>query len=378
MDVRQLASINDIPATDWNAICATDYPFIRHEFLCALEQSGAVSEAAGWLPQHLAVYDNHQLIAVMPGYLKTHSYGEFVFDFQWAEAYQRHALDYYPKWISAIPFSPVTGPRLCVRAGYDVTVIAALLVDQIKQQVSEQKLSSWHLLFPERALAEQFAALGLPIRKAVHFQWFNENYSGFDDFLAQFNSRKRKNLRKERQRVIDQGITLERIEGKYITADLWERFYHFYQLTYLKRSGHSGYLEKSFFELLGQAMPDNLLMVIARKDGNVIAGALNLKDTRTLYGRYWGCYEEYDFLHFEACYYQGIDYCIEHRLQRFDPGAQGEHKIQRGFRPVYTYSNHWIADTRFRDAIRQFLIREENYIDSYKADAETYLPFKQD
>jgi len=372
-----LSSIQAIANTEWNTVCGTDYPFIRHEFLSALEQSSAVNAATGWTPNHLVVYDKNVLIAVMPGYLKAHSYGEFVFDFQWAEAYQRYGLPYYPKYISAIPFSPVTGPRLCVRAGYDAAAISKIIAEHIKQYVEENKLSSWHLLFPEHSVAEQFSAQGFPIRKAVHFQWLNKNYRQFNDFINRFSSRKRKNLRKERKKVIDQGITLRRIEGRDISDEQWDRFYHFYQMTYLKRSGHGGYLDKIFFQLLGKNIPEHLLMVLAYKDTEIIAGALNLKDSTTLYGRYWGCYQEYDFLHFETCYYQGIEYCIEKKLQRFDPGVQGEHKIQRGFEPAYTYSNHWIADEKFREAIAQFLLREEKHIALYKKQAEQLLPFKE-
>ena len=373
---RFISSIDYIACNEWNDVCGTEFPFIRHEFLSALEQSAVVSTENGWMPSHLLLYENDKLIAVMPGYLKDHSYGEFVFDFQWAEAYQRNGMKYYPKYICAIPFSPVTGPRLCVRTGYDTKSITATVLHAIQFFIADRKISSWHLLFPEQSQAELFYSHGSLLRKAVHFQWFNDNYLSFDDFLETFNSRKRKNLRKERHNVITQGIRLERIEGKDINDALWEKFFHFYQLTYLKRSGHGGYLDKKFFQLLGKTLPDNLLMVIARKDGEIIAGALNLKTSTTLYGRYWGCYEEYDFLHFETCYYQGIEYCIEKKLQIFDPGVQGEHKIQRGFRPVYTYSNHWIADVRFRDAITQFLSSEEKHIATYKQQAEKLLPFR--
>jgi len=381
--VKFISSISKIAKTDWQTLCGTDFPFTRYEFLASLENSGAAVSSTGWRAHHTLVYDDNRLIAVMPGYLKDHSYGEFVFDFQWAEAYQRSGLPYYPKLISAIPFSPVTGPRLCVRDGCDVKNIAAVVLETIKQITQEKNLSSWHVLFPEKLEADIFTELGLLTRMAVHFQWFNKNsfdannsYASFNDFLETFSSRKRKNLRKEREKVAEQGITLQRVEGKNITTEMWERFYHFYQLTYAKRSGHGGYLSKDFFSALGNTMPENLMMVVAYKDNNIIAAALNLKDKTTLYGRYWGCYEEYDFLHFETCYYQGIEYCIDNNLQRFDPGVQGEHKIQRGFTPVYTYSNHWIADARFRDAIADFLMREQKHIALYKEQAESLLPFK--
>lgn len=376
LSVRFISVIADIACRDWNNVCTGDFPFIRHEFLSALEHSRAACSENGWTPHHLLVYDNAQLVAVMPGYLKEHSYGEFVFDFQWAEAYQRHRQHYYPKYITAIPFSPVSGARLCICPGYDHRQVVATVLLAIKQFVADRQISSWHLLFPDSSQAALFLELGLPLRKAVHFHWFNDNYLSFDQFLEKFNSRKRKNLRKERQHIIDQGITLLRFEGRDISDDLWETFYHFYQLTYLKRSGHGGYLDNHFFRLLGKQLPDALLMVVAYKDNKIIAAALNLKDSTTLYGRYWGCYEEYNFLHFEVCYYQGIEYCIEKQLQRFDPGAQGEHKIQRGFRPVYTYSCHWIADPDFRNAITEFLSREEKHVAIYKQQAEALLPFK--
>ena len=377
LEVKFLKSINEVTAEDWNAITGSDYPFMRYEFLHALEISGATCEKTGWVVHHAMVYQNQQWVAVMPLYLKYHSYGEYVFDFQWAEAYQRNGTDYYPKLISAIPFTPATGPRLCIKPGLKKEVVWEYLVEAIKKYSYAEKISSWHCLFPNEIESGELEPFGVPQRTGVQFHWFNNNYQTFDDFLLDFNSRKRKNLKKERKKVIDQNLKIERLEGCQITDEIWQRFYHFYQLTYAKRSGHGGYLGIEFFIELGRRMPEQLMMVLAKKNDRIIAAALSLKDSTTLYGRYWGCYEEYDFLHFEACYYQGIEYCIEQGLERFDPGAQGEHKIQRGFRPVYTYSNHFIRDERFRSAINRFLKEEKPYINGYYQDAESYLPFKK-
>lgn len=249
MDVRFISSIAGISRHDWESVCGTNHPFTRYEFLNALEQSGAVSPSSGWHPHHALVYHKDELVAVLPSYLKDHSYGEFVFDFQWAEAYQRHQMDYYPKLLSAIPFSPVTGPRICIKPGFDQADISRLLVESFKSFVSDKSLSSFHLLFLEQEAAHQLTTSGLLLRRAVHFQWFNHAYVDFTEFLCDCNSRHRKNIRKERQRVLEVGISLQRLEGHEITEECWEQFYHFYQLTYLKRSGHGGYLAPSFFRL---------------------------------------------------------------------------------------------------------------------------------
>ncbi len=375
--IEFLKSINEVSAEGWNEITGSDYPFMRFEFLHALEKSGATCKETGWIVHHAMVYQNQQWVAVMPLYLKYHSYGEYVFDFQWAEAYQRHGYDYYPKLISAIPFTPATGPRLCVKPGFQKKIILESLVEAIKKYSIAERISSWHCLFPNEIDSGELESFHVPQRLGVQFHWFNKNYQTFEDYLLDFNSRKRKNLKKERKRVLEQDLKLERVEGNQISDEIWQQFYHFYQLTYAKRSGHGGYLGIEFFIELGKQIPEQLMMVLAKKNDRIIAAALNLKDSTTLYGRYWGCYEEYDFLHFEACYYQGIEYCIEQGLERFDPGAQGEHKIQRGFRPVYTYSNHFIKDERFRNAINSFLKEEKPHINSYYQDAESFLPFKK-
>ena len=384
MRVKFIDSINTLSCEQWNSITGTDHPFTRYEFLQALEISGATTRESGWQAQHLTVYQtiNHeeQLVAVMPLYLKYHSYGEYVFDWSWADAYRRHGVDYYPKLLSAIPFTPATGPRLCVADENNYDAISRCATEAMLQYAKTLALSSVHILFPQKAAASQFQQRGLSVRHGAQFHWSNQNFTSFDDFLATFSSRKRKNLKKERKAVSDQNIRLEIIEGPDITTETWQLFYYFYQMTYAKRSGHSGYLNQTFFELIGKAIPENLVLVLAyddNKDGEAIAGALNFRDSHSLYGRYWGCIREFEFLHFEACYYQGIEYCIANQLQRFDPGAQGEHKIQRGFSPTLTYSNHWIAEPDFRLAIEDFLLRDNAATAHYMEQANSLLPFKK-
>ncbi|MEE8056988.1 MAG: GNAT family N-acetyltransferase, partial [Pseudomonadales bacterium] len=310
-------SIESVSCDQWNAVSGTDYPFTRYEFLHALEISGATNQQSGWQPQHILVYTSEQndeeLIAVMPLYLKYHSYGEYVFDWSWADAYRRHGVSYYPKLLSSIPFTPATGPRLCIKAGSNNATITAAVIAAIYQRAEALSASSIHILFPEKQDCCQFQQLGLSLRRGVQYHWFNQNFCGFDDFLTTFSSRKRKNLKKERRRIQEQNLRLEIIEGPDITPETWQRFYDFYQLTYAKRSGHGGYLKQQFFELLADTMAEHIVLVLAYngdQNGKAIAGALNFRDSKTLYGRYWGCIQEHEFLHFEACYYQGIEYCI--------------------------------------------------------------------
>lgn len=375
------SSIADIDSDQWNTLFGKDYPFTRHEFLLALEISGCTDKESGWQPFHLLVCDdNGKALAALPLFLKGHSYGEYIFDWSWADAYRRSGRQYYPKLLSAIPFTPATGPRLAIagdiQTATDRQQIISTLIEAIKVQAEESGISSWHILYPDIEAATEFSSAGLPLRHSSQFHWFNEEFASFDDFLATFNSRKRKSLKRERRRVEEQSVSLEVIEGKDISPEHWQTFYHFYQITYAKRSGHGGYLNESFFRAIAATMPEHIIMVLAKQEGENIAGALYFRSSDTLFGRYWGCTKEIDCLHFEACYYQGIEYCIKHSLKKFDPGAQGEHKIQRGFRPVKTYSNHWIADPDFREAIADFTQREAAHIDAYIEDASAYLPFK--
>lgn len=377
LELRFYASIGELPVAVWNGLFGIGYPFTRHEFLSALEEGDCTTRESGWQPNHAVLYRDKTAIAAMPLYIKSHSYGEYVFDWSWADAYRRHNLEYYPKLLCAVPFTPATGPRLVVAAGENEAELTTILSDAIFKFCTDQGLSSWHVLFPDKATSERLASGGMLSRHGSQFHWFNRGYRCFDDFLAGFNSRKRKSLKRERRRVAEQGIELRTLEGLEIGAHHWTQFFRFYQITYAKRSGHGGYLSLECFQALARLMPEQIVMVIARQDGADIAGALYFRSEHTLYGRYWGCTKELDCLHFEACYYQGIEYCIREGLQKFDPGAQGEHKIQRGFEPSKTWSNHWIAHPEFAAAIDNFTREEADHIDQYIQQASDFLPFKK-
>jgi hypothetical protein len=378
MEVKQIDSMTQVNCANWNRLSGDAYPFLRHEFLLALEQSGSVSEQTGWVPSHLLVMDEEELVAFMPLYLKQHSWGEYVFDHQWAQAYQQHGLDYYPKWLTAVPLTPCQGARIVIKAeGNNQLEVTQLLLTFIKRLSEQRGISSWHCLFPALQQAELLRSLGLSIREGVQFHWFNKGYRDFDDFLQTLNASKRKMLKRERRRVNEEGVRLLRIAGQDVSNLQWQIFFQFYTMTYLKR-GSQPYLNLAFFQQIAATMGEQLLLVLAVKDDKTIAAALSFIGSDTLYGRYWGCYEEYNSLHFETCYYQGLDYCIEHGLKRFDSGAQGEHKISRGFEPITTYSAHWLKDARFEKAIEQFLAREKKAIKLYKKDAASFLPFKQE
>ena len=376
MKVRFINHISLIPESTWHALVGTNYPFLRHEFLDALEASGSVGAESGWLPMHLLVEsEDGRLLAAMPLFLKTHSYGEYVFDWSWAEAYQNHGLNYYPKLLAAIPFTPATGQRL-VKAADCSDEVTALVAKALQDKAQQLGASGWHVLFLEKEELAQWASTDADIRLGCQFHWHNEGYSDFDGFLAAMNSKKRRTLRKERNTLTAQGIQFKRLTGDAITPVIWQRFQAFYQLTNLKYNRHHGYLTPDFFERIYLTMRDSLLLVVAFDGEEAIAGALNFIGGDTLYGRYWGCIREVEFLHFETCYYQGIEYCIQHGIQRFDSGAQGEHKVPRGFRPTLTYSVHWLKHTGFKQAVKRFLIEESVAIQRYRDEMTQALPFK--
>lgn len=375
---RFVATLADVNAAAWNALAGDSYPFLRHEYLLALELTGCTTAKTGWQPQHLLMEDaNNTLVGMLPLYAKSHSMGEYVFDWAWADAYQRHGLDYYPKLISAVPFTPCAGPRLCIASSVDVSTLLPHLQQAVISRANGIGASSWHVLFPEDDLRDALVAQGQLLRTGCQYQWFNNDYACFDDFLATFASRKRKNLRKERETVAAAGIKLQALEGEAVTSEQWQQFYRFYANTYRVR-GRKPYLNAEFFQQIARTMPERLMLVLAHRGDEAVAGALFFKGADTLYGRYWGSSEEVPCLHFEACYYQGIDYCIRHGLKRMDSGAQGEHKIQRGFAPVNTWSTHWIARDDFRSAIAHFLQEEAAHIGSYIEQAAGYLPFRKD
>jgi predicted N-acyltransferase len=327
---------------------------------------------------HAVVYKEGKLIAAMPLYVKTDSQGEFIFDWSWADAYYRNGLEYYPKLVCSIPFTPATGPRILFSNSEDRNYVVNKISEALKELSENLKFSSIHILLAEKEEINQFSEEDFSLRTSYSFHWFNNSYASFDMFLEDMTSRQRKNIKKERVKILQQGITLSKIKGDQITIEMMEIFYQFYQVTYLKR-GMRGYLNFDFFKKIIEVLPESIMLVMAsNKNGDFVAGALNFYDEKKLYGRYWGCLEEYDSLHFETCYYQGIEFCIENELESFDPGVQGEHKIKRGFCPIETYSAHWIKDLRFKEAIDDFLERERAHILEYNQDRKALLPFKQE
>jgi len=377
LSLEVVRSIGDIARQDWESLRRDPYPFLDYDFLLGLETSGSTTASSGWQPCHFLLRSGAAARLVLPAYLKSHSYGEYVFDWSWADAWRQCGLAYYPKLVTAIPFTPAHGPRLLASEDLDAGAAWELMLPAVTNWLRDEGLSSWHILFPPEQESDRLSGLGLAQRRSVQFHWFNRGYTTFDDFLATFSSRKRKSLRRERRRIEEQGLTLERLTGAEVSAHAWETFHRFYQLTYAKRSGHGGYLSREFFTEVCPRLGDQVMLVLARDGGEPVAGSLFFRGGDVLYGRYWGCVREYDCLHFEACYYQGIEYCIEQGLGRFDPGAQGEHKIQRGFEPVQTTSSHWIAEPELARAVADFARRERHHIDAYQTDAATYLPFRE-
>lgn len=376
LKIRTVQFIGDISPDDWHQFSGTDSPFLRHEFLLALEESGCTTAATGWRPAHLLFYLNDQLTGVAPAYLKTHSMGEYVFDWAWADAYQRYGMNYYPKLLIAIPFTPCQGPRLLFSPQLREWMTPERLHQALTSVTEELGGHSWHLLFPDSDDQQLLGTRDELHRIGCQFHWYNRGYTTFDDFLATLTSRKRKSIRRERRQVADQGITFRHFSGKDMPAHILQAFYVFYQATYLKR-GQRPYLNSEFFHELRERLPDQLQIIMAVKDDQLIAGALFLADGDTLYGRYWGCLEEFDHLHFETCYYQGIELAIQQTLTRFDAGAQGEHKLVRGFEPVITHSWHGIRHPGFREAIARFTREEAEHVMAYASDAQDALPFRQ-
>ncbi|MGA2839711.1 MAG: peptidogalycan biosysnthesis protein [Steroidobacteraceae bacterium] len=373
--VRFLESIADIDAASWNALTGCEQPFVRHEFLLALEASGCASPRTGWTAQHVVLEDsNGRAIGAMPLYRKGHSRGEFVFDFSWANAYAQHGLKYYPKLLTAIPFTPVRGPRMLAAAGADQSAIAAALVKAAKDYARSEHLSSWHVLFPSEENLMTLKSAGLIERRDCQFHWFNQGYESFDAFLATFTAEKRKKAKRERRRVADAGIEFDTRLGGEMDNALWRAVYEFYADTFY-RHGHEPYLNLDFFKRIAATMPDKLMLKIARHGASPIAVAIFFVSEDALFGRYWGAGGNFHSLHFETCYYQGIEYCIEHKLQRFEPGTQGEHKVPRGFVPTLTSSAHDIVDMRFSAAIRDFAVREARGVDRYAAEVNEHVPY---
>ncbi len=363
-------SLAAVPAEDWDRLAAGE-PFLSHEFLSALHETGCASPATGWTPQYIVLKSAGGLEAAMPLYLKAHSYGEYVFDWAWADAYYRHGFEYYPKLVSAVPFTPVTGARLLAPTdeARDRLIVAALGLAR------RLRVSSLHCLFPKRPEAQRMVAHGMMPRTTVQFHWANRGYARFDDFLACFNHDKRKKARQERRKVADAGIRFRWLEGDEIRERDWAFFDRCYRRTY-REHGSSPYLNLEFFCRIGRTMARHMVLIVAERDGTPIAASLNVLAPGRLCGRYWGALEHHPALHFETCYYQGIEYCISRNIESFEGGSRGEHKLARGLVPVETCSTHWLAHPEFAGAVEKFLAREANGMERYVSELNEHSPFK--
>lgn len=374
MKVTVHDSISAIACEEWNGLAGPRFPFLDHAFLELAETTGSVAPNAGWTPRHLTLHDKGKLRAAMPLYEKSHSWGEFVFDWSWAQAYKQAGLDYYPKLVSAVPFTPAPSARI-LRADNQDTEAGNLLISAATQLARDTGCSSVHFLFPTANEVAEFEANGLLLRKDCQFHWHNDGYRCFDDFLATFTSAKRKKAKRDRRRVAENGICFKRLHGAELDSAAWSTVYALIARTFMLR-GSLPYFSQSFFEGLGERLPDNLLVILAEKEKLPIAAAVFFESDTRLYGRYWGSDGHFDSLHFETCYYQGIEYCIETGKQVFEPGTQGEHKISRGFSPVTTWSAHWLAHPEFADAISRYLNEEGRHIDRYIDAVDAHTPYK--
>ena len=378
--LRIVEDLADIPAAQWNALRAAasldapagDNPFLAYEFLRALQDSGCATPATGWRAQFLTRWQDDRLIGALPLYVKSHSWGEFVFDWAWAEAYERHGLNYYPKLVSSVPFTPVAGARLLAESD----AVRAELIAAALQLAKDAGASSLHCLFPTEKQALEMQAQGMLLRKGVQFHWQNPGYVDFAAYLSGMRRDKRKKIQQERRRVNDAGIRFEHLRGEHITPEHWRFFMRCYARTHEQFNSPQA-LNLDFFQRVGASMPQNILLIVALKDDQPIASALNFYDDHALYGRSWGTLEYHDGLHFETCYYQAIEFCIANRIATFEGGAQGEHKLARGFLPVTTWSAHWLAHPRFSSAVADFLQRESGGIERYVDELNENSPFKR-
>ena len=373
--VTTVERIAEVPASQWDALAGDEHPFTRHAFLDALERHGCVGERVGWIPSHILAHAGGQLVGATPAYVKLHSQGEFVFDWSWAEAYSRHGLEYYPKLISAIPFTPSTGPRLLVHpAAAQRTVRRALAAGAVEVSKAMQ-VSSFHWLFPRETDASALEGSGLLIRSGCQFHWTNPGYRDFRDYLDALTSKRRKEIRRERRDAASAPVEIEIHDGRTAAEEHWHAYHALYSSTYDRKWGYPA-LTRSFFESVAESLPEQTLVVLARREGRYVAGAHCFVGRDTLFGRNWGCSEHHRGLHFEICYYRLIEYCIRHRLRRFDAGAQGEHKLTRGFLPVETRSAHWIRDPRFREAIGRFVADESSGLRRYRNAMDGHSPYR--
>lgn len=378
-------SMSEINAAQWNAMLHSDNPFMRHEFLNGLEITGCVSQQLGWEPAHIAVYQGPcqtKLLGAMPCYIKAHSYGEYIFDWSWADAHHRHGLDYYPKLSNAVPFTPATGERWLVDKAGGSEAIKETIINTALKVTNERLLSSFHSLFLRPEQCEQLGTFGLLKRHSTQFHWRNKGYTTFDDFLSLMNSKKRKNIKRERRRVVESNVQYRWLTGDQLDHAAVTDMHQFYSRT-IAYYGAQSYLNKAFFEYLAESFNHHTLFLFAEHHDQVgkatrIAGGLYFKSNDTLYGRYWGALDNFHSVHFETCYYQAIEWCIKNGYQRFEAGAQGEHKLARGLEPNTTYSAHWIKNQQFREAIDDFLQQEQEHVGHYKDKLQAHSPFKNE
>ncbi|MEZ5475805.1 MAG: GNAT family N-acetyltransferase [Steroidobacteraceae bacterium] len=368
------SSIGELDRAAWNRLDQTNNPFLRHEFLLALESEHCIGRGTGWTPAILALHDHHGLAAAAPAYIKAHSYGEFVFDFAWAQAYSRLGLDYYPKLVVGVPFTPASGPRLLLRDPADA-VLRGRLIDELQHAAQEHGWSSIHALFAAAVDNVALREAGWLARRDVQFHWHNRGYTSFDDYLGTFTADKRKKAKRERRRVQESGVEFLTVSGPAIDRDVLDAVYALHRHTFL-RHGHEPYLTRNFFRVIPALLGEQFMLKLAMQGGELVAAAVFFWHDDALFGRYWGAADEFHSLHFEACYHQGIEFCIDRGIRHFEPGTQGEHKISRGFEPTITRSAHWIADSRFRDAIADYLQREGSHVDEYASAVRAHVPYR--
>lgn len=381
MQVTVCHSLSEIAESEWNALGKPDHPFTRYAFLHGLELHNCL-EPFGWQPVYFLIYEGETLYAALPCYIKSNSYGELVFDHAWAQAYQRHGLAYYPKLVTAIPYTPATGERFLLHSGKINTVdqqkqYRELLTSAAMQFCADHQLSSWHILFEHEPTLRQLESKSFLLRCDIQFHWKNHHYQNFDDFLSSLSSRKRKNIRKERKSAAEYNLDIQMLTADQLGEHDWHRVSELYQGIYDRKYG-TATLNAGFFQHLGKTLGQQTLVALARDQGNIVAASVFFRSNSHLYGRVWGCDGFYQHLHFECCYYRGIDHCIEHGLEWFDPGAQGEHKLSRGFLPTKTWSGHWLARPEFNQAIAHFLDQEQRYIDQYQSSLMDHSPYRKE
>ncbi|HFC93203.1 MAG TPA: N-acetyltransferase [Leucothrix mucor] len=377
--VKFHSQIKDIPQEQWNALVKDNHPFIKHQFLYAMEKHHCVGSKFGWIPCHMAVYQGYdedkQLIAAMPLYQKTNSYGEFVFDNSWAQAWQQQGMQYYPKLVSATPYTPANGQRLLCPKKHQKQVYP-LILNALKEITATGHFSGVHILFPTSDEQDWLETNKPLVRHDCQFHWFNQHYQDFDDFLATLTAKKRKNIRQERRKVDQQAVSFRRLNGHSATDKDWRTFAYFYKKTFDEKWGTATF-NLEFFKQIAQTMPEQIILVLADQQDNCIAGALLYRSDHTLYGRHWGCREALKGLHFETCFYQGIEVAIQQGLRTFEPGAQGEHKIARGFVPVLTRSSHFMQENPFQVSLENFVNHERDAVNDYIQTCHQHSPYRK-